>query len=158
MQVSKWVFEWLNGQAEQRHRLPDHVRRYLVNRRKIPGDHFSMLDQMTLRLLAPLEDHGYTLPANLMPDIALGKMFSRWLQDMGEDPKSFPTYRHKFLDHRPTVDARLYPNRLMTEFNQKLDDWLRRGSARIYFEARDKVALPALERVMAALPPPDHAA
>ena len=36
----------------------------------------SRLDQMTLRLLAPLEDHGYILPAHLIPDIALGKMFS----------------------------------------------------------------------------------
>ena len=138
-------------------RLPDHVRRYLVNRQKIPNTHFSMLDQMTLQLLALLEDHGYILPAHLMPDIALGKMFSRWLEDMDEDPKSFPTYRHKFLDHRLTVDARLYPSRLMTEFNQKLDDWLQRGSAPIYFKGRDREALSALDRVLAALPPPDQA-
>ena len=46
--VSGWVFEWLSGQSSQHSRLPDHVRRYLVNRPKIPATHFSMLDQMTL--------------------------------------------------------------------------------------------------------------
>ena len=66
--VSKWVFEWISGKAPTHSRLPDHVRRYLVNRHKIPGTHFSILDQMTLRLLAPLEQEGYILPARLMPD------------------------------------------------------------------------------------------
>ena len=111
VRVNTWVFEWLSGQGGGR--LPDHVRRYLVNRHKIPNDHFSMLDQMTLRLLAPLEAHGYVLPANLMPDIALGQMFSKWLRNSGYKPNSFPTYDHEFLDHRPIVPARLYPNKLI---------------------------------------------
>ena len=97
------------------------------NRPKIPPTHFSMLDQMTLRLLAPLEDQGYILPDNMMPDIALGLMFSRWLRENGHDPDSFPTYPHEFLDHRPTVPARLYPNELITNFNLQLDTWLRDG-------------------------------
>ena len=154
VQISRWVFEWLNGQAEQRHRLPDHVRRYLVNRPKIPATHFSMLDQMTLRLLAVLEDHGYTLPANMVPDIALGRMFSKWLRDCGYDPNSFPTYEHVFLDHRPTVRARLYPNELLTEFNLQLDAWLRDGRARKYFGQRDAAAIEPLDRALAALPAP----
>ena len=121
VQVSKWVFEWLSGHASRRERLPDHVRRYLVNWQKIPPTHFSMLDQMVLRLLAPLEDHGYVLPANLMPDISLGRMFSGWLRDQGYTPGDFPTYEHEFLDRRLTVEALLYPNELITEFNQQLE-------------------------------------
>ena len=156
VQVSDWVFEWINGQANRRAQLPDHVRRYLVNRRKIPTTHFSMLDQMTLRLLAPLEDHGYTLPPNLMPDIALGRMFSKWLREMGHDPDAFPTYDHEFLDHRPNVQARLYPNAVMTAFNQKLEQWLREGKARLYFKNRDENALPALYKVLGSLPPPER--
>ena len=101
-----------------------------------------------------LEEHGYILRAGLMSDIALGKMFSRWLRDVGHDPNSFPTYSHEFLDHRPNVDARLYPNELMTKFNEKLEDWLRH-QALIHFKARDKTALPALDRVLAALPAPE---
>ena len=154
VQVSKWVFEWVSGQAERRVGLPDHVRRYLVNRHKIPPTHFSMLDQMVLRLLAPLEDHGYTLPANLMPDISLGRMFSGWLRDREYDPDSFETYDHEFLDHRPTVEARLYPNELITEFNQQIESWLRDGRARRYFGQRDAAAIGPLDQVLAALPAP----
>ena len=154
VQVTEWVFEWLSGRSPQGHRLPDHVRRYLVNRPKIPPTHFSMLDQMTLRLLAPLEDHGYALPTKLMPDIALGRMFSRWLRDDGHDPDSFPTYSHRFLDHRPDVNARLYPNELMTAFNLQLDNWLRGGRARDYFGERDADAIMPLDRVLSALPAP----
>lgn len=156
VQVSKWVFEWLSGQAGQPGRLPDHVRRYLVNRHKIPPTHFSMLDQMTLRLLAPLEEYGYIIPPKLMPDIALGKMFSKWLRSEGHDPKGFLTYQHAFLDHRGRVEARLYPNELMTQFNLQLDEWLRDGRARKYFGDRDGTAIEPLNRVLAALPVPDN--
>ena len=152
VKVSRWVYDWLSGHAERRVRLPDHVRRYLVNRHKIPPTHFSMLDQMTLRVLAPMEEYGYTLPPHLMPDIALGRMFSRWLRERGYDPDYFLTYRHKFLDHRPTVDARLYPNELITDFNQKLAGWLRDGRARRYFAERDSNALEALDQVILELP------
>ena len=75
VQVTKWVFEWMSGQLA-REAMPEHVRRYAINQHKIPATDFSMLNQMIFRLLGPMELHGYTLPAGLMPDIALGKMFS----------------------------------------------------------------------------------
>ena len=154
VQVTEWVFDWLDGQVVYEGvRLPDHVRRYLVNRPKIPMTHFSMLDQMTLKLLAPLEDHGYILPAELWPDISLGRIFSGWLRRQGHDPDSFPTYEHEFTDGRNPVPARLYPNELMTSFNQQLDIWLR-TRARRYFGDRDPDAILPLDSVLAALPPP----
>ena len=153
VQVSKWVVEWISGDIRRRTTLPDHVRRYVVNRHKIPATHFSMLDQMTLRLLAPLEENGYVIPAKLMPDIALGKMFSKWLREQGHDPNSFETYEHEFLDIRPNVPARLYPNELLTEFNQQLEKWIKDGRARKYFADRDRDALPALNAVLRGLMP-----
>ena len=153
VQVSKWVAEWLSGRAAHHTRLPDHVRRYLVNQNKIPGTHFSMLNQMIFRLLAPLEGHGYILPDRFMPDISLGKMFSGWLRENGHDPDSFPSYRHEFVDNRRTVEARLYPNEVMTEFNVQLDNWLR-GKAREYFGKRDEAAILPLDRVLTELPAP----
>ena len=65
----------MSGQLA-REAMPEHVRRYAINQHKIPATDFSMLNQMIFRLLGPMELHGYTLPAGLMPDIALGKMFS----------------------------------------------------------------------------------
>ena len=156
VQVSTWVFEWLSGQAGSRSVLPDQFRRYIVNQPALQRwpTHVSMLNRMFLRLLGPLERHGYILPAKLMPDIALGRMFFRWLRVRGKNPDAFPTYRHRFLDHHPTVDARLYPNPLMTDFNLQLDSWLRDARARKYFGKRGATVLAPLDKVLAALPPP----
>ena len=151
VQVGKWVFEWISGQGGGR--LPDHVRRYVVNQHKIPNTHFSMLNQMFLHLLAPLENHGYILPASMVPDIALGKMFSKWLRDSGYNPDNFPTYSHEFLDQRLTVEARLYPNELITKFNVQLDTWLRDGRAEKYFSKRDPKSIEPLNKVL-ELPSP----
>jgi hypothetical protein len=151
VQVSKWVYDWVGGRGN----LPDHVRRYVINQHKIPHTHFSMLNQMYLRLLAPLEIRGYILPNKLMPDIALGKMFSKWCREQGHEPDSFPTYPHEFLDHRPVVLARLYPNELMTEFNSQLNDWLKDGRAEKYFNKRDSKAIASLHKVL-ELPAPNN--
>lgn len=155
--VSKWVFDWMSGTASPSivgvHSFPYHIRRYLVNRSKIPASHFSMLDQMTFKLLGALETKGYIIPDKLMPDIALGKMFCKWLREAGYDPDSFPTYAHEFGDGvRPTVQAKLYPNELMTDFNLQLEEWIESGKAHKYFESRDANALEPLKAVLAELP------
>ena len=152
VRVTEWVLEWMKGQGSPS--IPDHIRRYTTNLYKIPGTHFSMLNQMIFRLVAPLEAEGYVLPDKLMPDISMGRMFSKWLRENGHDPESFPTYRHEFLDHRPTVDARLYPNQVITEFHEQLDSWLRRRAMRYFIERREEGAVLPLERVLAKLAPP----
>jgi len=57
-------------------RIPYHLERYLLNRR----DCFSMLSEMSIMLMAPMESAGYRLPAHLVPDISVGKGFSRYLR------------------------------------------------------------------------------
>ncbi|MDE9479676.1 KilA-N domain-containing protein [Xenorhabdus bovienii] len=154
--VSKWVVDWIAGEKQQKSVMPYHIKRYLINREKIPPTHFSMLDQMTLKLLAPLESRGYLLPDRLMPDISLGRMFSAFLRSQGYVPESFPTYTHEFDDgRRQAVAARLYPNELMTSFNLEVHNWIRDRSLS-YFGQRDSEALPHLENIIAALPPPDN--
>ncbi|WP_341702038.1 KilA-N domain-containing protein [Ferrovibrio sp.] len=154
--VSKWVFEWMSGGIRESYKFPYHIRRYLINRGKIPSTHFSMLDQMTFKLLGALEAKGYVIPANLMPDISLGKIFSGWLREKGHDPDSFPTYQHDFDDgRRPVVNARLYPNELMTEFNEQLDNWIKSGRALQYFKDRDAKAIEPIKQVYAELVGPE---
>ena len=152
--VTQWVVEWLSGGAPFRTTIPDHVRRYIINQPKIPHTHFSMLNQMFLRLLAPLEAQGYILPPEMMPDISLGRMFSKWCRENDYDPDSFPTYQHEFLDNRPIVEARLYPNELMTAFNAELESWLTDGRALEYFRVRHQAAIDAVNAAIAALPKP----
>ncbi len=151
--VSKLVFEWVSGKNASNYSFPYHIRRYLINRNKIPPTHFSMLDQMTIKLIGALEEKGYMIPSELMPDISLGRMFSKWLRENGYDPDGFPTYEHVFDDgKRPPVQARLYPNELMTEFNIKLEDWIRNGKALKYFSDRDQNSIEPLKAVYAELP------
>ena len=151
--VSKWVFEWMNGSGGNVYETPYHIRRYLINRHKIPATHFSMLDQMTIKLLGALESKGYILPQKLMPDISLGRMFSKWLRDNGYNPDSFPTYEHIFDDGiRPPVQARLYPNEIMTDFNKQLNNWITSGKALEYFKKKDKNSIIPLKEVYAELP------
>lgn len=155
--VSGWVFEWMSGKGATNYQYPYHIRRYLINRHKIPASHFSMLDQMTIKLLGTMEVKGYILPKHLMPDISLGRMFSQWLRDNGYDPDSFPGYEHVFDDgKRPPVPARLYPNELMTAFNLQLEDWIRNGRALEYFRERDSNAIEPLKQIFSELPAPER--
>jgi hypothetical protein len=143
----------MGGKSKTGYHIPYHIRRYLVNRTKIPYTHFSMLDEMTLRLMAPLEAHGYVLPTSLMPDISMGKMFSAWCRENGYDPSSFPTYQHEFDDgKRPPVQARLYPNRLLTEFREYFTNiWLKQRAIE-YFKEREPDMIPVLKKVIKELP------
>lgn len=68
VKVAQWVVEWQQGRANAV--MPAHIERYLQNRAKVPYTHFSMLNELTLNLIAPLEDAGYTLPQALVPDIS----------------------------------------------------------------------------------------
>ena len=60
VQVSLWIADWDSGRSAKS--VPNHFRRYLTNQHKIPPTHFSMLNQMVLYLLTPLETQGYRGP------------------------------------------------------------------------------------------------
>ncbi|MEN5285166.1 KilA-N domain-containing protein [Stenotrophomonas lactitubi] len=53
VKVSQWVVEWQQGRANAV--MPAHIDRYMQNRSKVPYTHFSMLNELTLNLIAPLE-------------------------------------------------------------------------------------------------------
>jgi hypothetical protein len=158
VRVSRWVQEWMMGAAaanDPKSKLPAHIGRYLANRHAIPHTHFSMLNEMTFALIAPLESDGYTLPEKLMPDISEGKMFCGWLRkEMNVEPKDFPTYKHRFLDGR-VVDARLYPNELLAAFRAHFHNVWLPTRAEAYFQDKDPTALQYLPKL---LPAPKKAA
>lgn len=149
--VSQWVREWLSGGGNQATVLPYHLRRYMANRQQVPRTHFSMLNEMTLALIGPMEDAGYTLPDRLLPDISEGRMFCKWLRDeKGINTDELPTYRHEFEDGR-IVYPKLYPNEVLADFRSHFHEvWLPRKALQ-YFSERDPKAIPHLE-VMIALP------
>lgn len=151
VQVSQWVLEWYSRGFK--HYRPVFIQRFLKNRAKIPPQSFSMLNELYLNLVAPLEEAGVVLPENLMPDISMGMLFSKWLRKQGIDPNDFPSYDHEFLDHRPTVKARLYPLHLLPDLRAYFNDVWLPTLAQKYFAERIPEAVPYLDRIT-ALPVP----
>ena len=128
--------------------LPIHLKRYMTNRGRVPHTHFSMLNELTFNLVAPLEQAGYTLPEKMVPDISEGRVFSQWLRDnRGIEPKTFPTYNHEYPDGR-TFPVRLYPNEYLADFKQHFNEvWLPQYAPK-YFAERDQRALTLIEKIM----------
>lgn len=148
--VAKWVREWMSGTHAEAANLPYHLKRYLANQAAVPRTHFSMLQELTLALIAPLEQQGYRLPDNMIPDISEGRMFSKWLRDeKGVDTSAMPTYRHAYADGR-VVDARLYPLHLLADFREHFHAVWMKERCMTYFADRDTKALPHLAAVLGA--------
>lgn len=147
VQVTKWVFDWMSGKIPGGN-LPYHLRRYMANMSNVPNGHFSLLSEMTIALIAPLEHMGYVMPENMMPDISEGKMFSKWLRDNGFDPDKMPNYRHVFEDGR-AVMARAYPVSVLPHFRQHfVGEWMHKRALQ-YFAPRDASALPFIKNLLA---------
>lgn len=155
VQVSEWVHEWVSGKRVGPAEMPYHLRRYVTNRKNVPRGHFSILTELTMCLVAPLEDAGYTLPQNLWPDISEGKMFCKFIRDVyGIDTNTLPTYPQALEDGR-IVQAKAYPNEWLAPFREHFETvWLPQ-KARQYFTERDPKALAYLPKL---LPAPTRAA
>ena len=148
VKVSKWVREWLSGGTAATSVIPHHLKRYMANRSKIPHTHFSVLNELAFNLIAPLEQAGYTLPDDMVPDISQGRIFSGWLRkEKGIDPKTFPSYEHEYPDGR-VFPARLYPNEYLADFKEHFNTvWLPKHAPK-YFKERDKKALRLITSIM----------
>lgn len=153
VKVSKWVYTWLSGQESLQPAQSYHLRRYASNLQNVPFGHWSMLQEMMVRLIGPMEVRGYTLPENLLPDISQGKMFCKFLRDsLHVDTANLPKYVHDFEDGR-RVKANAYPNALWPSFIDHFHTvWLPQKSEQ-YFGQRDPKALEFLPYL---LPKPDE--
>lgn len=144
--VAGWVREWMSGKFTTA-KLPYHLERYMANRSQIPIDKWSMLNEMTFNLIAPLEQEGYHLPEELVPDISEGRMFCRWLRDVkGLDTTKLSTYKHVYPDGR-IVDANLYPLSVLEDFRMHFFNVWLPDRATAYFHVKDPKALPYLSKL-----------
>ncbi len=147
VQVSKWVHEWLSG-SKQPAKLPYHLERHMLNYAKVPTGYFSILQEMTNRLVAPLEANGYRLPADCVPDISQAKMLCKHLREQhGIDTSALNKYEHEFPDGR-IVEANLYPIKYLGDFVTLMDTVWMPEKAATYFKKRDPKALLALDKIL----------
>lgn len=140
VKVSKWVYEWLSGNRAQTNGSY-HLRRYTSNMRNIPYGHWSMLQEMMIQLIGPMESMGYVLPENMLPDISEGRMFCKFLREQHNlDTDRLPTYEHVFEDGR-VVRPKAYPNVLLPGFRAHFFEVWMPQKAIDYFKVKDPVAL-----------------
>jgi len=147
VQVTEWVHDWMTGKLTPS-KLPYHIERHMLNYHKIPTGYFSVLQEMTNRLVAPMEAQGYRLPESMMPDIAHGRMLCKFLRERrGVDTDALPVYLHTFPDGRE-VEANLYPVQFLGDFLQLLStEWFPTKAVE-YFKQRDPQALAALDKML----------
>lgn len=150
--VTKWVYDWMSGKhAPRPAQMPYHLRRYVSNYQNVPTGHFSVLTELTLLLIAPMEAMGYSLPERMLPDISQGRMFCKWLREVRNiDTDTLPTYQHRFEDGR-VVSAKAYPEELLNDFRKHFrEEWLPNQAIK-YFTGKDNTALQYLPKLLPAV-------
>ena len=149
VKVSEWVFNWITGKNHKPH-TPYHIKRWQMNEHAVPIGHFSILQEMGLRVFSKFENEGYFLPSHLVPDISAGRMFAGWLRRQGVNVDEMPTYMHRYMDGR-LVQAKAYPMALFTAFHAHLNEvWLPKRAYK-YFEERDVKAIPFLLKLVPSI-------
>ena len=157
VQVSEWVVEWMGGKttkAGQGSALPPHLHRYLANDSKVPPGHFSILQETALGLIGPLHMLGFDVPKGWVPDISVGRIFCAHLRDnYGTDTDALPVYWHDYLDGRPLVNAKIYPEDLLPIYRAWFREvWLPINGV-AYFKKKDKNSLAFLDQMPALAAP-----
>lgn len=144
--ITQWVTDWMSGKLKSPE-LPYHLKRYMANMHNVPYGYFSMLNEVTLNLIGPLEQLGYTVSSSQLPDGSLGKMFSQYLRGIGNPVDEYPKYPHSYEDGR-VFYVRAYPNDLLGTLREYfVEVWLKERAYN-YFAERDPKALPYLQEFL----------
>jgi hypothetical protein len=155
VQVNKWVFDWMCGKTRPGNaNLPYHIQRYLRNNDRVPPGYFSILTELSIVLIAPMEKIGYLFTPKMVRDISSGRIFCKWLRESkGVDTYSLPVYLHRYSDGR-VVPAKLYPEELLADFRKHVREFWIPKRAIDYFGSRDSEALAYLPKLISSAPPP----
>lgn len=134
---------------------PAFIRRANQNRDRLSAGHFSVIDEITVRLWGRFEHLGYILAdtapdgKEIRPDISVGRDFSKWLK--AHHPTVSDNYI-LYLHWTPAkeVEARQYPRAMLPLFLEFLEDeWIPKEAER-YFNRRDPAALPHIGHLLPA--------
>lgn len=152
--VTQWVFDWMSGKSRPGpSALPYHLQRYLVNNERVPPGFFSVLAELSLLVIAPLESMGYRLPQEMVPDISSGRLWCKWLWvEKDIDTDALPIYWHRYPDGRE-VPSKLYPEHLLADFRRHIREVWLPLYAEAYFKKRSPEALQYLPKLLSLAKP-----
>jgi prophage antirepressor-like protein len=154
--VTKQVLPSIRRTGGYGRNTPAFIRRANQNRDRLSAGHFSVIDEITVRLWGRFEHLGHILAdtapdgKEIRPDISVGRGFSDWLN------VNHPTVADNhilYLHWTPAkeIEARQYPRAMLPLFLEYLEDeWIPNDAER-YFNRRDPAALPHIGHL---LPPP----
>lgn len=135
--------------------VPAFIKRYNENWNRVSAGHFSVINELVVRLWGRLEMVGHMMAdrapngTQLRPDTSVGKLFAKWLDENHPQLSgSHSMYSHKTDEWEG--DARQYPNSMLPLFIEFVDNvWIPEHSER-YFNTRDPAALPHLPKLLPA--------
>lgn len=134
---------------------PAFIRRYNQNWDRCSLGHFSVINELVVRLWGRFEHLGHIMAdvaqdgRELRPDISVGKGFSKWLAvNHPTVADNYTYYRH--WTPAGEFEARQYPNALVPLFREYVDTvWIPQDAER-YFNTRDPAALPHIGHLLPA--------
>jgi hypothetical protein len=138
--IKRWQ-ELETQQPKSKYNLAFRERAFL-NRGQIKPGYFSIIDVVSEKIIAPMEQFRTDFPEKFCPDISVGIFWANYLRITGRDPKSVGAikYKHRYLDGR-VVSAYQYPNTIYAEFDEWLrSEWIAKQMQR-YFDGKDETLM-----------------
>lgn len=140
-------------------KTPMFIRRYNKNWDRVAQGHFSIMNELIIRLWGRFEHLGHIMadkaPCGIenRPDTSVGILFSRWLKKSHtEVADNYSLYLH--WTEAKEVEARQYPMSMLPLFHQFLDtEWIP-NRAQTYFNTRDPAALPHVANLLPSIANP----
>lgn len=119
----------------------------------IPIGYWSIFE-MTINLVAKLEEYGYALPEGKILDISIGKCWAAYMRNQLKiNPDNVAQkYKHYYPGWAHPIEANIYPVSLLIPFQEWLQSIYKPIKLPAYFKNSDPTALPAVERMLKALP------
>lgn len=134
-------------------RIPAFIQRYNANWDRVAVGYFSVINELTIRVLGRLEQAGYIVPdrsldgVEIRPENSVGRLFADWVRkNHPEFAEAHSTYLHETPE--TTVEARQYPNFMWPLFIAFVDQiWIPHHAER-YFCKRAPDALIHLPKLL----------
>lgn len=134
-------------------RVPAFISRANMNWDRVSPKHFSVINELTIRLWGRLERAGHIMAdvapdgRQLRPDNSVGSLFAKYLREKHPAlANSYGLYRHATPEWEG--DVREYPIDMLPIFIEFVEDvWIPKHSEG-YFNRRDPAALPYLPQLL----------